>query len=54
MLIDSMIDYKKYKWIRVKDFSDKTLHQIINDPSFVICGVPIFLIVSKKDKNFYE
>ncbi|KAK2986350.1 hypothetical protein RJ640_026614 [Escallonia rubra] len=39
------------KWVRVNE--KRTLHDVLTDPNFVIPGIPVFFVVSKKS-SFYK
>lgn len=39
------------KWVKVKE--NRTLYQVLKEPNFVIPGIPVFYVVSKKS-SFYE
>ncbi|XP_062079501.1 uncharacterized protein LOC133783938 [Humulus lupulus] len=40
------------KWIKVDE--KRTLHNVLKEPNFIIQGIPVFYVVSKKSTNFYR
>uniref|UniRef100_A0A803PGF7 Cns1/TTC4 wheel domain-containing protein n=1 Tax=Cannabis sativa TaxID=3483 RepID=A0A803PGF7_CANSA len=40
------------KWIKVNE--RRTLHNVLKEPNFIIQGIPVFYVVSKKSIDFYR
>ncbi|KAF4378180.1 hypothetical protein F8388_009030 [Cannabis sativa] len=40
------------KWIKVNE--RRTLHNVLKEPNFIIQGIPVFYVVSKKSTDFYR
>ncbi|KAK7277466.1 hypothetical protein RJT34_22479 [Clitoria ternatea] len=52
---DAVEDFKQQmgspRWIKVNE--RRTLHDVLKEPNLVICGIPVFYVVSKRS-SFYE
>ncbi|KAJ0809520.1 putative tubulin [Helianthus annuus] len=47
----SSVGNNRSKWVKVNE--RKTLHAVLKEPNFIIPGIPVFFVVSKKS-SFYK